>query len=138
MKRFADIDLHPSASDLRSLRWTLLLGGAAVSSVMWFGYHRTTAATSCAGAIAALLLLSFIPGVGRFVFIAWMGLGVAMGTITTPVLLGVVWLSLFLPLGVFFRLVGRDPLRRRPLPPGTSYWTAHETPSDVRSYFRQF
>ena len=138
MKSFSDINLHPSTSDLRGLRWTLLIGGTLTSAMLALWAHRQTAAAISGGAIAFLLALSLVPGLARLVYVAWMGLGVALGMVTTPVMLSLIWVGLFVPLAVFFRLLGRDPLRRRRGAIATSYWVAHETPSDVRTYFRQF
>jgi hypothetical protein len=138
VKTFADINLHPSASDMRGLRWTLLVGGAAMGAAFALVLHRPATAAAWGSATALLLLLSLVPRMGRYVYVAWLGLGVALGKVTTPLLLGVVWLVLFVPLALVFRLVGRDALRRRPLAAGMSYWVAHEKPTTVRNYFRQF
>jgi hypothetical protein len=138
MRTFADINLDPSTSDLRELRWTLLVGGAIATAGLALLAHRPAVAAGAAGAIALLLALSLVPKLGRFVYVSWMGLGVALGTVTTPVLLGLVWLCLFAPMALFFRLIGRDALRRRAAATRASYWVPHEEPSNVKNYFRQF
>jgi len=42
------------------------------------------------------------------------------------------------PVALFFRIRGRDLLRRKPTAAPTSFWLPKETPEDVRSYFRQY
>jgi hypothetical protein len=42
------------------------------------------------------------------------------------------------PVALFFRLTGRDPLRRQLDPSAPSYWTAKEQPQDMRRYLRQY
>ncbi|HEX9295964.1 MAG TPA: SxtJ family membrane protein [Polyangiaceae bacterium] len=138
MKSFADIDLHPSTLDLRDLRWTLSIGGTAASAALWLALGRPIAAASCMAVSGLLCLLAFIPGVGRFVYIGWMAVGVALGMVTTPMVLGAIWVVLFLPMALVFRLVGRDPLRRLARSSADSYWIRREPPADVRDYFRQF
>ena len=51
-------------------------------------------------------------------------------------LLLILFYAMFVPLGLFFRLIGRDALARR-RPDRSTHWLPKPTPSDVRSYFRQ-
>jgi hypothetical protein len=44
----------------------------------------------------------------------------------------------FTPIGLFFRLIGRDPLHRRFQPEADTYWVGRRPATDVRRYFRQF
>jgi hypothetical protein len=60
------------------------------------------------------------------------------GWAVSHLLLAILFYGLFTPLGLIFRLLGRDPLRRqRPLEQA-SYWTMKPAATDVRGYFRQF
>ncbi len=47
------------------------------------------------------------------VYRAWMKLGLLLGRITTPIILGVVFYLLIWPMGFAMRLFGRDPMARR-------------------------
>jgi hypothetical protein len=42
------------------------------------------------------------------------------------------------PVGLIFRLLGKDPLTRRFDPRASTYWVKHEEPGNVERYFRQF
>ena len=42
------------------------------------------------------------------------------------------------PVGLFFRLTGKDPLHRRFDPEASSYWTDPRPRRGKESYFRQF
>ena len=46
--------------------------------------------------------------------------------------------GLFTPIGLVFRLIGRDPLQRARRPGSESYWTPKPAPADLRRYFKQF
>jgi hypothetical protein len=46
--------------------------------------------------------------------------------------------GLITPVALFFRVRGRDPLRRKGAPAATTFWLPKDTPQDVRSYFRQY
>lgn len=55
-------------------------------------------------------------------FRVWMTLAFAMGFVMTRVILTVAFVVLFVPVSFVFRLIGRDPLHRRPDPRAASYW----------------
>jgi hypothetical protein len=42
------------------------------------------------------------------------------------------------PVGLVFRLVGRDAMNRRFDPSLPSYWVEHRMPASLERYFRQF
>jgi hypothetical protein len=44
---------------------------------------------------------------------AWMKFGLLLGKITTPLILGIVFYGLILPMGLVMRLAGHDPMARR-------------------------
>ena len=47
------------------------------------------------------------------VYKVWMRIALLISKITTPVLLGIVFFLVFLPLALLFRIFSRDPLRRK-------------------------
>ena len=53
------------------------------------------------------------------------------------VLLGLLFYGVLTPIGLFFRLIGRDALQRRIEPERETYWQPHEQ-AKVRRYFKQF
>jgi len=55
---------------------------------------------------------------------AWMALAKLLSLITTPIILGIVFFGIFMPIGAIKRLFGWDPLRRRSSP-GASYWVSY-------------
>lgn len=50
---------------------------------------------------------------------AWMKLADAMHRVMTPLVLGIVFFAIFVPLGLLMKAAGRDALRRRRSPAGT-------------------
>ncbi len=123
---------------MRGFRWIMSIGGPAVSLFLYFvsQRHGAALATLCGG--LALALLSFVPGVGKWLFVGWMGLGLILGRITTPILLGVIWLVLFIPFGIVFRVLGRDSMKRRFPGSEASFWESHAPSREARKYLRQF
>ena len=60
------------------------------------------------------------------VYRAWMKLGLLLSKITTPIILGIVFYGLLLPMGLIMRLSGHDPMKRRFSDEAVSYRIKHE------------
>jgi hypothetical protein len=79
------------------------------------------------GVGAALLVLGLIaPGVLRPVYRVWMGLAVVLGFVMTRVLLTILYLLAFTPVGWLRRTFGQSPILTRPDPDTPSYWMTRE------------
>ncbi len=71
---------------------------------------------------AVLALWGLIkPASLRPVYRGWMRFGQLASRVMTPLVLGLVFFLMFLPIGLVMRLVGHDPLRRRLDPKAASY-----------------
>lgn len=116
--------------------WLLVVGAFAV----WHGVLRERPGMGLAlGAIAVLIGLA---GLTRPASIRWLFVG--LGAVTHPIgcavsylLLSVFFYLVLWPLGVCFRIVGRDPLALRERRVVTSYLTKKPAAGDVACYFRQ-
>ncbi len=58
----------------------------------------------------------------------WTGFGQLLHKIVSPVILGVLFLAVFTPVGVVMRVFGGDPLRLRFDPQAQSYWIERTPP----------
>jgi hypothetical protein len=65
---------------------------------------------------------------------AWFRLGLLLGRIVAPVVMGAVFLMTVVPTGLLLRLARRDPLRRRARG-ADSYWV---TRTDTTTFLEQF
>jgi hypothetical protein len=61
-----------------------------------------------------------------------------IGWVISHFVLAVLLYGLFTPIGLFFRLVGRDALAIKRDSKRETYWNAHRVTADIRRYFRQF
>jgi hypothetical protein len=138
MLTFSDLKRKPSSTDLRGFRLVMSIGGLAASLFLYFvrQQHGPAVALVCGG--FALALLSLVPGIGRWLFVGWMGLGLILGRISTPILLGFVWLIFFIPLGIVFRLLGRDSMKRQFPTSEATFWVPHIPSREAGRYFQQF
>ena len=67
----------------------------------------------------------------------WMRFGLLLGKIISPIILGVIFFTLFSPLGILFRLIGRDHLSLK-LKKKFSYWVKHEITTRNEPFKNQF
>src|SRR5215510_4288907 len=105
----------------------LLVGIMAILIGSWRLYrgHSGAVTTVLLGVGAALALLGlFLPRALVLPNRWWMGLAMRMSLITTPIILGIIFFLVVMPIGMIKRLFGWDPLRRR-APSAVSYWSPY-------------
>jgi hypothetical protein len=110
----------------------LVVGGAFLALAALFvwkdgGFGLLPKVFSAAGAVLMAFAL-IAPAALSVPNRLWMRLGLLFGLIMTPIVMGVVYVTTFLPIGLIMRLKGHDPLRRRRKPPGESYWVVRDPP----------
>lgn len=111
---------------------TLAAGFAVVSAAAGVGGPSRVAFVAAALAGVSLLAAVFAPTRLRALRAAWMRAGAAIGVVTTPIVLGVIYFVVITPLGMAKRLSRGTP--RRP----QSFWAARSPARDAASLYRQF
>ena len=92
-------------------------------------------------ALAALLLgvALLAPRLLRPANAWWLKFGALLHSITSPIILGVMFYLLITPIGLVMRLSGKDLLRQKSDPDSQSYWIRREPPGPPKdSLHRQF
>lgn len=118
--------LDVSRGALRRFGW--LVGGvfAALAAIgAWRAGGLPGPLGVAAGVVGMALILGGLaaPQVLRPVYLVWMTAALAMGFVMTRVLLTLAFALVFTPIGLLFRLVGRDALQQRPDRAAASYWS---------------
>ena len=136
--QWSDVSFTPSSRMLRQFAGLLIVvfGGIAV----WYGVHGQVGLAVTCGAVAAVMgpIGLVAPQAIRLIFVAWMVLVFPIGWTVSRVLLALLFYLVFTPLGLVFRLIGRDPLHLKSQVHRASYWTPKKQPTEMRSYLRQF
>ena len=141
--RWSEMPFSPSQRMLRQFAglWVLFFAGCA--AWQWFNCVGWAQPTLLQPTLLLALALTIgpmglvRPRLIRPIFVGWMCLAFPIGWVVSHVVLAGLFYFLFAPLGLFFRLIGRDALALRPNPGQNTYWVAKPAPADVRSYFRQ-
>jgi hypothetical protein len=66
----------------------------------------------------------------------WTRLGLLLGRVMSPVVLGLMYFVIVTPIGVLMRWVGQDPLRLRGDPGAHSYWIVRDPPGPAGESMR--
>jgi hypothetical protein len=138
MSLYKEIKRNPTRRDLLEFGLIFAGGMGAIGLVNQFYRHAPNAALGFWIAGAAVFLLSLIPPIGRLLYILWMGFGLTIGFVTSPVIMFVVYAIVIVPVGLWFKLTHRDTMRRQLDPKATSYWEDYPGSDDPASYIRQF
>ena len=137
--QWSDIPRNPTARTLRQFAGLCLI--VFLGMAVWQGLvkHHTTAAVICAVLALTLGPIGLIrPQALRAVFVGWMFAAFPIGWVVSHVLLGLIFYGLFTPLGLYFRLIGRDSLMLKKPEAAASYWLPKPVVTDKRRYFSQF
>jgi hypothetical protein len=143
-----DIDLKPTRKKLRQFGGIATIAFGLLGLVLYwkkglFGVSfGETADTLALVAWAVALVSAFLslaaPGGLRPLYIVLTLVAFPIGYVVSHVILALLFYGLFTPIGLLFRVLGRDPLNRRFEPDADSYWVPHRRRDSKRYYFRQF
>jgi hypothetical protein len=137
MGLYDDLNRNPTRRDLVSFGVIVAAGMATIAGLLHHYGHEERALV-CLAVGGAVLVLSWVPPIGRRLYVLWMGLGMTIGFFTAPVVMLVVYFVVVVPVGLWFKLVRRDAMRRRLDPQATSYWEDYPRSKEPASYVRQF
>lgn len=134
-----DLNLKPSERQLKQFGIAFLVAGLVVGGVLWWriGPNLASKILVGAGPVAALVGL-VVPKALKPVFVALTLLAFPIGLVIGNVAMALTYYLIVTPIGLVFRLVGRDPLHRKLDREAASYWIARPPQVPAERYFRQF
>ena len=135
--RWQDVPFSPPTRTLRWFAALWLMFSAALGCHHWRQGPGPLAWASLAlGGVGLVGLCK--PPLLRPVFVGAMVLTFPIGWLTSHAVLAALYYGLLTPLGLTFRLIGRDNLGLRFEPETPSYWEEKPAVHHARRYFRQF
>jgi hypothetical protein len=66
----------------------------------------------------------------------WFQIGISLSKVMTPLVMGVLWLVVFIPVAFLMRVFGKDSLRLKRELAGKSYWLERSPPGPVAGSFK--
>jgi len=148
MASMIEIDLRPDSRTLRQFGWIALVGFGLLAMLAWnewlifsfgLGAWKQTVAAALAGVglLAAVFSLVY-PKANLPIYLGLTILAYPIGFVLSYVIMGTIFYVMLAPVGIFFRITGRDPMKRRFEPETKSYWVDSRPARPSESYFRQF
>ena len=131
------IKWHPDNRQVRNFGLASLVALPLATALSIRGSWPAIGYAAAIGGLLAVLGLAWPQGLRPLL--------VAINVVTAPLALAIHDLVLSLaffvvivPVGLLFRLWGRDPLQLRMDRGASTYWQAKKQPRDIRSYFRRW
>lgn len=134
--KLIEINWNPTPRQLRQFG-RIALAALPLLGWLWGATAQTIAVLAAVGLLLALLSALWPTGL-RPLFVALSLLTAPVGLVVGELAMLLIYFGLFLPLGLAFRLLGRDALERRLQPEVDTYWQPKATPADTARYYRQF
>ena len=135
-----DINWHPDKNELRKF------GDISLAMFLVFGLilawqERVSAQTALIIATVGLVIYvisrTYVSGV-KPIYLAAYGVTYPLGWVLSQVILGIIYYLIVTPIGIIFRLMGRDLLHRNYDRQAETYWVNHKPAGDMKRYFKQF
>ena len=137
--QWSDIQLDPPRRTLRQFAGLSLVVFGGLACWGYFAKGRVTSSAVLATLAIAIGLPGLVrPRLVRPVYVGSMILAFPIGWAVSRVLLATLFYGVVTPMGMAFRLSGRDALYLARQPGRATYWMPKPAPADLRSYFRQF
>ena len=128
---------HVSPSTLRRFGLTIGLAFLFLAALLQFR-HRGASRPFASIAVLLVLLSAVAPAWLRFIYRPWMFLARLLGSITSTILLTIVFFLVVTPTGLLQRLFGKRPFDLRFNTGETTYWQPRSKHAATVDYERQF
>ncbi|MEX2578028.1 MAG: SxtJ family membrane protein [Verrucomicrobiales bacterium] len=139
-----DVDWNPDQKKLKQFGIISLFGFGIIGAVLglrfdWFANDQWTVPLVLWGIGIVSSVLAFVqPAFLKPTYWILTAISAVIGPMIATFIMGAIFLLLFLPLGLIFRLKGRDELHRKILPDAASYWSGKPPAQEATRYFRQY
>ena len=106
----------------------------------WLLWHSNPLGIAMLGVAAVFGTVGALaPGWLHFLNVVWTRFGLLLNKIVSPIVLGAIFVVVFVPVSVVFRLMGRDVLKRKFESGLATYWVDRSPPGPGgESFPRQF
>jgi hypothetical protein len=134
-----EINWNPEKKELRKfgLVAVVVLGAASIILRFRFGVAGIWALTPAAAGLCICLITLVSAKAARVIYLGLTFAALPIGFVISVLLMAAFYFLVLTPVGLVFKLFGRDPLDRRFKPDTTTYWTPREHRDDLERYFRQ-
>ena len=134
-----EINRNPDKKELRKfgLIALVVLGAAAV--ILRFAFGMTDVGVLLiVGAGLCIFLISLVCAkVTRIIYLGLAFATLPIGLVISVLLMAAFYFLVLTPVGLVFKIIGRDALHRKFEPDATTYWTKRQQTDNPERYFHQ-
>ena len=135
-----EVDWNPNQKKLRSFGVVALIATPLISLLLYLVKGVSIYWITAILAVGVIIFLSsrISLKITKMFYLTLTTAAMPIGLVVSITLMAIFYFLLLMPLGLLFRLLGRDPLCRRFDPKTDSYWIVHRQPESLDRYFHQF
>ncbi len=135
-----EIDWNPNRKELRKFSTVALIASGLIALLLCVIKGLAVQWGAIIFAVGIIVFLSSFVclKITRIIYLGLILVTLPIGYVVSFILLAAFYFLLLTPLGLFFRLIGRDPLCRKFDPNAKSYWSIRKPPKNLSRYFQQF
>lgn len=134
-----DLNWKPTDKDLRVFATAALVVALIFSVTIYTKIGVTDLVKGLLATGGAVFALGMVwPRSLKYLYIGLSILAFPIGFVVGNVLMALVYYLLVTPIGLIFKLLGKDLLHRKLDPQASTYWIKRPPPSEPARYFRQF
>jgi hypothetical protein len=133
--KLIEMNWNPDTRQLRQFGW-IALAALPLLGWLWSGGNPTVTAGLAGAGLALALAAQLAPRALKPVFLGVSLAAIPVGILVGETIIALLFVGLFVPLGIVFRLIGRDSLQREFITPVKSYWQPRKQPAGPESYLR--
>ena len=135
-----EINWNPEKKELRKfgLIAVAVLGTAGIILHFVFGVAGIWALILAGMGLCICLITLVSAKAGRIIYLGLTLAALPIGFVVSILLMGMFYFLVLTPVGLIFKLMGRDLLNRRFLPDAATYWSPRQNAGDKERYFHQF
>jgi hypothetical protein len=139
------LDLNPEQAKLKQFAFVAVPGlpliAVLVLRFLGHGWAFSHPAVLVALGVGVLQLVAFLAGfkpLTRAIFVVLMVVAMPIGFVLSHVLMMAIYYLVITPIGLVFKLIGRDGMTRKLDPKMASYWVDRGAPRPPGSYFKLY
>lgn len=135
-----EINWNPKREELRNFGIIALIASAVISLLLYLFKGLGIQWISVILSVGFIIFLCCIISVklSRTIYLSLTLVTLPIGWMVSFILLASFYFLLLTPIGLIFRLAGRDPLHRKFDSAANSYWLTWHPPDSYNRYFHQF
>jgi len=134
-----EINWNPEKSEIRKFGVIAVfaLGAAGLILRYIFGVSAVWAVSAASAGLGIFIVTLISPAAGRIIYLALTFAALPIGLVISFIVMAAFYFLILTPVGLFFKIIGRDSLDRRFEPESPTYWTQHKHTDDHERYFHQ-